>query len=158
MARSAFASWIGSESSRDIMRKDKGLNGDLDRLPRAAERPELWTHLVAIAWQALWIGLIVTVSARLFRRGVLKLIQRAGVPVILDAGVGTASDAARAMEMGVDGILMNTAIAGAKSAPRMAVAMKQAVTAGRHAYLAGRIPMKLYATASSPLDGLIPSL
>jgi len=80
------------------------------------------------------------------------------VPVIVDAGVGTASDAAKAMEMGVDGILMNTAIAGAKDARKMAVAMKNAVEAGRLAYEAGRIPMKLYATASSPMDGLISSL
>lgn len=81
-----------------------------------------------------------------------------GIPVIVDAGVGTASDAARAMEMGVDGILMNTAIAGADDARKMAEAMKWGVQAGRAAYEAGRIPMKLYATASSPIDGLIPSL
>lgn len=80
------------------------------------------------------------------------------VAVIVDAGVGTASDAARAMEMGVDGVLMNTAIAGARDAARMAVAMKLGIEAGRHAFLAGRIPMKLYATASSPMDGLIQSL
>ncbi|MFZ9889176.1 MAG: thiazole synthase [Myxococcota bacterium] len=80
------------------------------------------------------------------------------VPVIVDAGVGTASDAARVMEMGAAGVLMNTAIAGATDPRRMAVAMRQGVEAGRHAFLAGRIPMKLYATASSPLDGLLPSL
>lgn len=80
------------------------------------------------------------------------------VPVIVDAGVGTASDAARVMEMGAAGVLMNTAIAGATDPRRMAVAMRRGVEAGRHAYLAGRIPMKLYATASSPLDGLLPSL
>lgn len=81
-----------------------------------------------------------------------------GTPVIVDAGVGTASDAARAMEMGVDGVLMNTAIAGAKDPRRMARAMKNAVLAGREAFLAGRIPPKLYATASSPLDGVIGTL
>ncbi len=81
-----------------------------------------------------------------------------GVPVIVDAGVGTASDAAFAMEMGVDGILMNTAIAQAKDAPKMAVAMRDAVRAGRMAFEAGRIPRKLYATASSPLEGTLPSL
>jgi thiazole synthase len=81
-----------------------------------------------------------------------------GVPVIVDAGVGTASDAARALEMGVDGVLMNTAIAGAKDPRRMAVAMRQGVEAGRNAFLAGRIAPKLYATASSPLDGLVGSL
>jgi thiazole synthase len=77
------------------------------------------------------------------------------VPVIVDAGVGTASDAAIAMELGVDAILMNTAIAGAKDPVRMAVAMRKAVEAGRDAFLAGRIPRKAYASASSPLQGLV---
>ena len=77
------------------------------------------------------------------------------IPVIIDAGVGTASDASRAMELGVAGILMNTAIAGAKDPLKMAQAMKMAVASGRIAYEAGRIPKKLYASASSPLDGLI---
>jgi thiazole synthase len=75
--------------------------------------------------------------------------------VIVDAGVGTASDAAVAMELGCDGVLMNTAIAGAKDPLAMARAMRLAVEAGRAAFEAGRIPRKLYATASSPLDGLI---
>jgi len=77
------------------------------------------------------------------------------VPVIVDAGVGTASDAAVAMELGADGVLMNTAIAGAQHAVAMAEAMKHAVIAGRLAYLAGRIPRKMYATASSPAEGLV---
>ena len=77
------------------------------------------------------------------------------VPLIVDAGVGTASDAAIAMELGADGVLMNTAIAGAKDPGTMAEAMKYAVNAGRLAYRSGRIPRKLYASASSPLDGLI---
>jgi thiazole synthase len=77
------------------------------------------------------------------------------VPVIVDAGVGTASDAAIAMELGVDGLLMNTGIAGAKDPIKMALAMKNAVIAGRLAYLAGRIPKKKYATASSPLEGIV---
>ena len=77
------------------------------------------------------------------------------VPVIVDAGVGTASDAAFAMELGADGVLMNTAIAGAQDPPAMAEAMKHAVLAGRLAHLAGRIPRKLYATASSPIEGLV---
>ncbi len=76
-------------------------------------------------------------------------------PVIVDAGVGTASDVAAAMELGCDGVLLNTAIAGAKDPLRMATAMQQATEAGRNAYLAGRIPKKLYATASSPTEGLI---
>lgn len=88
----------------------------------------------------------------------LKIIMEAvKVPVIVDAGVGTASDAAIAMEMGCDGILMNTAIAGAKDPVAMARAMKLGVEAGRLAYEAGRIPKKLYATASSPLTDLIGS-
>jgi hypothetical protein len=74
---------------------------------------------------------------------------------LVDAGVGTASDAAIAMELGCDGVLMNTAIAGAKDPVRMARAMKLAVEAGRDAFLAGRIPRKRYASASSPVDGLI---
>jgi thiazole synthase len=77
------------------------------------------------------------------------------VPLIVDAGVGTASDATIAMELGYDGILMNTAIAGADDAPKMALAMKHAVEAGRLASEAGRIPKKLYASASSPLAGVI---
>ena len=77
------------------------------------------------------------------------------VPVIVDAGVGTASDAAIAMELGVDAVLMNTAIAGARDPVRMAVAMRKAVEAGREAFLAGRIPRKAYGSASSPLEGLV---
>ena len=77
------------------------------------------------------------------------------VPVIVDAGVGTASDAALAMELGADGVLMNTAIAGAQFPVQMAEAMKHAILAGRQAFLAGRIPKKMYATASSPLEGMV---
>jgi len=83
--------------------------------------------------------------------------EQAKVPVIVDAGVGTASDAAVAMELGADGVLMNTAIAGASDPVMMARAMRLAVEAGRLAYLAGRIPRKSYATASSPLHGVIGS-
>ena len=86
----------------------------------------------------------------------IQIIKEASsVPVIVDAGVGTASDAAIAMELGVDGVLMNTGIAGANNPVDMAEAMKLSVKAGRLAYLAGRSPKKLYATASSPLDGVI---
>lgn len=81
------------------------------------------------------------------------IVENAAVPIIVDAGVGTASDAAIAMELGCDGVLMNTAIAGAENPVLMASAMKKAVEAGREAFLAGRIDKKLYATASSPLDG-----
>src|SRR6202795_4314643 len=77
------------------------------------------------------------------------------VPLIVDAGVGTASDAAIAMELGYEGVLMNTAIAAAEDSERMAVAMKLAVEAGRHAYLSGRMEKKLYASASSPMAGVV---
>ena len=83
------------------------------------------------------------------------IIEQAKVPVLVDAGVGTASDAAIAMELGCDGVLMNTAIAEAKDPIKMARAMKLAVEAGRLAYLAGRMPKKMYADPSSPLAGLI---
>lgn len=85
----------------------------------------------------------------------LIIKEQAGVPVIVDAGVGTASDAAIAMELGLDGVLMNTAIAGAGDPVLMAGAMKHAVEAGRMAFLAGRIEKRRYATASSPLTGVI---
>ncbi len=83
------------------------------------------------------------------------ILEQSRVPVIVDAGVGTASDVALAMELGCDAVLLNTAIAGAKDPIAMAEAMRLGVEAGRKAFLAGRIPRKLYATASSPLDGLL---
>ena len=86
----------------------------------------------------------------------IRIIREfARVPLIVDAGVGTASDAALAMELGADGVLMNTAIAGAEKPVAMAQAMRHAVIAGRLAYLAGRIPRKMYATASSPVEGMV---
>jgi thiazole synthase len=94
------------------------------------------------------MGLQSTVNIRM-------IIEEAKVPVIVDAGVGTASDAAIAMELGCDGVLMNTAIAEAKNPVLMAEAMKHAVRAGRLAYLAGRMPRRRYADPSSPLAGLI---
>lgn len=89
------------------------------------------------------------------RYNLLEIVENAKVPIIVDAGVGTASDAAIAMELGCDGVLMNTAIAGARDPVLMAHAMKLAVAAGRSAFLAGRIPRKRYASASSPIDGTI---
>ncbi len=89
------------------------------------------------------------------RYNLLEIVENAKVPILVDAGVGTASDAAIAMELGCDGVLMNTAIAGARDPIRMARAMKLAVQAGRDAFLAGRIPRKRFASASSPVDGLI---
>jgi len=88
---------------------------------------------------------------------ILIIKEQAKVPVIVDAGVGTASDAARAMELGVDAVLMNTAIAGARDPALMALAMKLGVEAGRRAFLAGRIARRRYAAASSPLEGTIGS-
>ncbi|MBN8482859.1 MAG: thiazole synthase [Xanthomonadales bacterium] len=89
------------------------------------------------------------------RWNLLEIVDNAKVPVLVDAGVGTASDAAIAMELGCDGVLMNTAIAGARQPVLMAHAMKLAVEAGRAAFRAGRIPRKRYASASSPVDGTI---
>ena len=84
---------------------------------------------------------------------ILTIVENANVPILVDAGVGTASDAAIAMELGCDGILMNTAIAAAQKPVLMASAMKKAVEAGREAFLAGRMPRKRFASASSPIDG-----
>lgn len=89
------------------------------------------------------------------RWNLIEIVENARVPVLVDAGVGTASDAAIAMELGCDGVLMNTAIASAREPVRMARAMKLAIEAGREAFLAGRIPRRRHANASSPLDGMI---
>jgi thiazole synthase len=88
------------------------------------------------------------------RYNLLEIVENAGVPIIVDAGVGTASDAAVAMELGCDGVLLNTAIACARDPVLMAKAMRLAVESGRAAFRAGRIPRRRYATASSPLDGM----
>jgi thiazole synthase len=85
---------------------------------------------------------------------ILTIVENASVPILVDAGVGTASDAAEAMELGCDGVLMNTAIAEAKNPILMASAMKKAIEAGREAFLAGRMPRRRHANASSPSDGL----
>jgi len=87
------------------------------------------------------------------RWNILSIVEEADVPILVDAGVGTASDAAIAMELGCDGVLMNTAIAGARDPVAMARAMRLAIEAGRLAYRAGRIPRKRYASASSPIEG-----
>ncbi len=84
----------------------------------------------------------------------LEIIENAKVPVLVDAGVGTASDATIAMELGCDGVLMNTAIAAARNPIMMAGAMRKAIEAGREAFLAGRMAKRRYANASSPIDGL----
>ncbi|NWN95735.1 MAG: thiazole synthase, partial [Bacillus sp. (in: Bacteria)] len=82
------------------------------------------------------------------------IIEQAHVPVIVDAGIGTPSDAVMAMESGADGVLLNTAVSGAKDPVKMAKAMKLAIEAGRLGYEAGRIPKKAYASASSPMEGM----
>ena len=94
------------------------------------------------------IGLANETSLRMMRQLITE------VPLIIDAGLGTASDAARAMELGFDAVLLNTAIAGARNPVLMASAMRDGVTAGRKAFLAGRMPRRLYASASSPMDGI----
>ena len=95
------------------------------------------------------LGIQNTTNLRILRESITE------VPLIVDAGVGTASDAAVAMELGFEGVLMNTAIAEAEDSEKMAIAMKLAVEAGRHAYLAGRMVKKLYASASSPVAGVV---
>jgi thiazole synthase len=85
---------------------------------------------------------------------ILTIVENANVPILVDAGVGTASDAAEAMELGCDGVLMNTAIAAANNPILMASAMKKAIEAGREAFLAGRMPAKRFASASSPIEGM----
>src|SRR5712691_11644922 len=97
------------------------------------------------------LGIQNTTNLRIMRETITE------VPLIVDAGVGTASDAAIAMELGYDGVLMNTAIAEAEDSEKMAEAMKLAVQAGRLAYLSGRMPKKLYASASSPMTGVLRS-
>jgi thiazole synthase len=88
------------------------------------------------------------------RYNILSIVENARVPIIVDAGVGTASDAAIAMELGCDGVLMNTAIAEARNPVLMASAMRHGIVAGRQAFLAGRMPRRRYASASSPIDGI----
>jgi len=89
------------------------------------------------------------------RYNILSIVENANVPIIVDAGVGTASDAAIAMELGCDGVLMNTAIAEARNPVLMASAMRHGIIAGREAFLAGRMPRRRYASASSPVEGLV---
>jgi thiazole synthase len=118
-------------------------------LPIASSTPE---HPRSCPWER------PSAAASAFRTAPpLRILREiiTAVPLIVDAGVGTASDATLAMELGVDGVLMNTGIAGAQDPVLMAEAMKHAVLAGRQAYLAGRMPRKLYATASSPLEGVV---
>lgn len=126
-------------------------------LPYTNDDPVICKRLADLGAAAVMpLGAPIGSGMGIRNRANLKIIvEQANVPVIVDAGVGTASDAAIAMELGADGVLMNTAIAGAQDPVRMAHAMKLAVEAGWLAANAGRIPRKLYASASSPVDGLI---
>lgn len=126
-------------------------------LPYTSDDPIMAKKLVDIGCPAV-MPLAAPIGSGLGIRNPYNLriiLETVKVPIIVDAGVGTASDVAVAMEMGCDAVLLNTAIAGAKDPIKMAEAMKHGVLAGRLAYKAGRIPKKLYATASSPLDGMI---
>jgi len=125
-------------------------------LPYTNDDPVVCQRLAALGAAAVMpLGAPIGSGMGIRNRANLRIIvEQATVPVIVDAGVGTASDAAVAMELGAAGVLMNTGIAGAADPVRMARAMKLAVEAGRLAYKAGRIGKKLYATASSPLEGL----
>jgi thiazole synthase len=126
-------------------------------LPYCSDDPVVCKQLEALGCAAV-MPLAAPIGSGLGIRNPYNLriiLEHANVPVIVDAGVGTASDAAIAMELGCDGLLMNTAIAQAKHPVLMAEAMRQATEAGRKAYLSGRMPQRLYANASSPLNGLI---
>lgn len=126
-------------------------------LPYCSDDPVLCRRLAEIGCAAV-MPLAAPIGSGLGIRNPTNLaiiLEQATVPVIVDAGVGTASDAAVAMELGVSGVLMNTAIAGARDPVRMARAMRLGVEAGREAFLAGRIERRLYATASSPTNGLL---
>jgi len=128
-------------------------------LPYCPDDPVLCLRLAEIGCAAV-MPLAAPIGSGLGIRNPynLQIIrERVEVPVIVDAGVGTASDAALAMELGCDGVLLNTAIAAAKDPVKMAAAMKAGVEAGRLAFEAGRMPRRLYASASSPLDGVIGS-
>ncbi|MDA1093203.1 MAG: thiazole synthase [Acidobacteria bacterium] len=126
-------------------------------LPYTSDDPVICRQLEEAGAAAVMpLGAPIGSGLGIQNRNNIQIIKEfAGVPVIVDAGVGTASDAAIAMELGVDGVLMNTAIAAANDPVAMAEAMKLGVAAGRLAYLAGRMTRKRYATASSPPDGLV---
>ena len=126
-------------------------------LPYTSDEPVICRQLEdAGAAAVMPLGAPIGSGLGIQNRNNIQIIKEfAGVPVIVDAGVGTASDAAIAMELGVDGVLMNTAIAAAQDPVAMAEAMKLGVVAGRQAYLAGRMPRRRYATASSPPEGLV---
>ena len=135
------------------------VNDDFVVLPYCPDDPVTCKKLEDIGCAAVMpLGSPIGSGMGILNRYNLKLIREmCEVPVVLDAGVGTASDATIAMELGCDAVLLSTAVSGAHDPVRMATAMRKAVEAGRLAYLAGRIPKRLYARASSAQDGLIES-
>jgi thiazole synthase len=171
LAREALeTNWVKLEvigDARTLFPDNEGLleaarvlvNEDFVVLPYCIDDPVVCRKLEEIGCAAV-MPLAAPIGSGLGLRDTTNLqiiIESASVPVIVDAGVGTASDAAVAMELGADAVLMQTAIYGAQQPEKMARAMKHAMEAGRLAYEAGRIPRKLYATASSPYEGRIGS-
>ena len=133
------------------------VNDGFQVLPYCTDDPVMCQRLEDIGCVAV-MPLAAPIGSGLGIRNTTNLaiiVEQSSVPVIVDAGVGTASDVALAMELGVDGILLNTAVAAAKDPVKMAAAMNAGVRAGRLAFEAGRMPRRLYATASSPIDGLL---
>jgi thiazole synthase len=138
------------EAAQELIRDDFDVMVYTNDDPVVAKRLEE-LGCVAVMPLAAPIGSGLGIRNRL---NILTIVENASVPILVDAGVGTASDAAVAMELGCDGVLMNTAIAAARDPVRMASAMRKAIEAGREAFLAGRMPAKRFASASSPLEGL----
>lgn len=150
--RTLFPDVIGLLKATEILAKEGFIV-----LPYTTDDPVMALRLVD-AGAAAVMPLAAPIGSGLGIRNPYNMkiiLEQAKVPIIVDAGVGTASDVAIAMELGCDAVLLNTAIAGAKDPIAMAAAMKHGVIAGRLAYKAGRIPKKLYATASSPIEGMI---
>jgi len=139
------------EATRELVRQ--GFNV----LVYCSDDPRMCVHLAELgATSVMPAGSPIGSGQGILNPNAIRIIlELVDVPVIVDAGVGTASDVAVAMELGVAGVLLNTGIAGAREPLRMAAAMRDACRAGRNAFLAGRIPRKLYANASSPLEGVI---
>jgi thiazole synthase len=149
--RTLFPDIVGTLEAAKIL-----LGEGFSVLPYVSDDPVACQKLAALGCSAV-MPLAAPIGSGLGIRNPANLriiLETVEVPVIVDAGVGTASDAAEAMELGVTAVLMNTGIAAAKNPLKMARAMKHAVEAGRLAYEAGRMPRRLYASASSPLDGL----
>jgi thiazole synthase len=141
------------EATRELVRQG------FDVLVYCSDDPRLAVHLAELGAKSVMpAGSPIGSGQGVLNPNAIRiLMELVRVPVIVDAGVGTASDVALAMELGVDGVLLNTAIAGAREPLRMAAAMRDACRAGRNAFLAGRIEKKLYANASSPVEGVVGS-